>query len=88
MNTPEQKKRIQAFMAALRREQRKPEARAFPKFIPGMTTGDYIRRFNALNGNTYCPRITLDFESETLAREAAFYDPLTPLCLEEMNDAA
>jgi len=86
--TPDQKIKIRRMMDNLRREKRKPEARVFPKLIPGMTTGDYIRRFNALNCGQYRTRITLEFESEALAREAAFYDPLIPLCLEEVNDAA
>ena len=82
--TPEQKTKISRYMAALRREQRKPEARVFPKYFPGMTAGDYVRRYNALNCGQYRTRITLDFTPESMASESRTYDPLTPLCLEEV----
>lgn len=82
-NTPEQSRKIQNLMAALRREKQKPNERAFPKFIPGMTGGDYIRRYNALNCGQYRTRITLDFLPDTLVNPSPVYDPLILLCTEE-----
>lgn len=81
--TPEQKLKIRRLMDSIRREQRKPEARVFPRYFVGMTAGDYVRRYNALNCGQYRTRITLDFDPETLCSESSTYDPLTPLCLEE-----
>ena len=85
-NTPEQKAKISKFMAALRREKQKPNERVFPKFIPGMTGGEYIRRYNALNCGQYRTRITLDFLPDTLANPSPVYDPLTFLCIEETTE--
>lgn len=86
MNTPDQKKKIAAYMAALRREKRTPPTRFYPKFIPGMTTGDYIRRYRGMNPQAEQQGLIFrDYDPDTLAREAAFYDPVTPLCLEEVN---
>jgi len=82
-STPEQKAKIRQFMATRRHEMRKPETRVFPRYTPGMTAGDYIRRYNALNCGQYQKRITLDFIPETLASESRTYDPLAPLCIEE-----
>lgn len=84
--TPEQKAAISRFMATRRRELRKPENRSFPRYFPGMTAGEYIRRFNAMNGHAYQNRCTLDFIPETLASESRTYDPLIPLCMEDVND--
>lgn len=82
--TPDQKSKIRRFMANIRRKQCKPEARVFPCYFPGMTAGEYVRRYNALNCGPYHQRITLDFDPETLASESSTYDPLTPLCIEEV----
>lgn len=82
--TPEQKAKLRRFKDNRRRELTKPEARVFPKYFPGMTAGDYVRRYNALNCGQYRTRITLDFTPESMASESRTYDPLTPLCLEEV----
>lgn len=82
--TMAEKLQVRRLMDSIRREQRKPEARLFPKYFPGMTAGEYVRRYNALNCGQYRTRITLDFDPETLASESSTYDPLTPLCLEEV----
>lgn len=83
--TPDQKLKIRRMMDARRREQRKPEARIFPKYSPGMTAGDYVRRYNALNCGNYRTRVTLEFIPETLISESSTYDPLTPLFFEGLN---
>lgn len=80
-----QKAQISKLMAALRREKRTPVKRVYPKYAPGMTAGEYVRRFNALNAGTYQGRATLDFDPDTLARESSTYDPLTPLVVEEIE---
>ncbi len=50
--TDEQKKQIQKFKAARRRELRAPDKRVFPKFNPSnMTTADYIAAYTVLNAN-------------------------------------
>jgi len=84
-NTPEQSRKIKNLMAALRREKQKPNERAFPKFTPGMTGGDYIRRYNALNCGQYCTRITLDFLPDTLVNPSPVYDPLAPVVTQEVD---
>lgn len=84
--TPEQKKTISRYMAALRREQRKPEARVFPKWHPRMSTFDYIERYNVLNRGQYRQKITLDFDVNSLSLEPAQYDPMIPLRLEEVTN--
>lgn len=83
--TPDQKIKIRRMMDNLRREKRKPDLRTFPKYFPGMTAADYIRRYNALNGNSYVPRVTLEFITDSIITESRTYDPLTPLCLEEVT---
>lgn len=83
--TPDQKSALRRFKDNRRRELAKLEARVFPKYFPGMTAGDYVRRFNEINCRPYQKRVTLDFIPETLASESRTYDPLTPLCLEEIE---
>lgn len=81
-----QKTKIQALMAGLRREKRSPEKRVYPKFVPGMTGGEYVRKYNALNCGQYRTRVTLDFLPDTLANPSPVYDPTIPLCFEEVSE--
>jgi hypothetical protein len=82
----DQKTKIRALMAGLRREKRSPEKRVYPKFVPGMTGGEYVRKYNALNCGQYRTRITLDFLPDTLANLSPVYDPTIPLCFEEVSE--
>lgn len=84
--TPDQKTKIRRLMDNRRRQLRTLDARVFPKYFPGMTAGEYVRRYNALNCDQYRTRITLDFDPETLTSESSTYDPLTLLCTEEVTE--
>lgn len=86
MNT-DLRQKISNFMTNRRRQLRSLEARKFPPYFLGMTAGDYVRRYNALNASSYQPRITLDFTPESLAEPSHGYDPLEPLCTEEAIDS-
>lgn len=82
-----QKAQISKLMATLRREKRTPPKRKYPKYSPGMTAGEYVRRYNALNAlNAGKYEVTLDFDPETLARESSTYDPLTPVVTEGVTE--
>jgi len=81
-----QKAQISKLMAALRREKRTPPKREYPKYFKGMTAGEYVRRYNALNAGKYQKQVTLDFDPETLTRESSTYDPLTPVVTEGVID--
>lgn len=83
--TPDQKSALRRFKDNRRRELTKPEARVFPKWHPRMSTRDYIERYNVINRDQYQTRVTLDFIPESLSLEPAQYNPLTPLCFEEIE---
>lgn len=83
MLTIEQKKQIQKFMSARRRELRAPAKRVFPKFNPSnMTTADYIAAYAVLNANlqlkgwAYAPAVN---------RTPPGLDPAYPEVVEEPN---
>lgn len=84
----DQKTQISKLMAELRREKRTPPKREYPKYSPGMTAGEYVRRYNALNVGKHddSRRVTLDFDPDTLARESSTYDPLTPVVTEGVTE--
>lgn len=57
-------------------------ARDFPVYAPGMSTGEYVSRYNSLNN-----RLSLTHTHDVLAYDhpAAQYDPNVPLCVEDTN---
>jgi len=64
--------------------------RCFPKYVPGMSTYEYVSRFQILNsGNrSLWPLFRTRAELYALSTApAAQYDATVPLCLEEHDDA-
>ena len=56
-------------------------ARVFPVYKPGMSTAQYVRRYEIENGAKSMP----DIWHELNENPAAQYDPLVPLCVEDAN---
>lgn len=80
--SPDTKKQIQKLMADLRREKRTIK-RSYPKYTPGMTAAEYIRRFQALNN--YNQLALLPFQIETTIGASHTYDPSFPEVVEEKD---
>jgi hypothetical protein len=74
---------IARMMTDRRRFLRSAEERKFPRYVAGMTAAEYIRRYNALNLRQ---GRTLDFDVNTTISASRTYDPLTPLCVETINN--
>lgn len=56
-------------------------ARVFPVYKPGMSTAQYVRRYEIQNGAKSLP----DTWQGLNEHPAAQYDPLVPLCVEDAN---
>lgn len=56
-------------------------ARVFPVYKPGMSTAQYVRRYEIENGAKSMPDIWQGLNENP----AAQYDPLVPLCVEDAN---
>ena len=59
----------------------KPSARVFPVYKPGMSTAQYVRRYEIENGAKSMPDIWQGLNENP----AAQYDPNVPLCVEDAN---
>lgn len=61
-------------------------ARAFPNYQPGMSTADYVRKFEADNRILITKDVyTLTGSHPLNCQPAAQYDPNVPLCVEDVN---
>ncbi len=57
-------------------------ARAFPNYQPGMSTGEYVSLYNSANHRL---SLTDTIDANQYAHPAAQYDPNVPLCVEDAN---
>ncbi len=57
-------------------------AREFPVYTPGMSTGEYVSHYNSLNNRL---NLTDTIDANQYAQPAAQYDPNVPLCVEDAN---
>ena len=69
-------------LAALRRQKRTIR-RSYPKYAPGMTAAEYIRRFTALNITNQIN--LLPFQIDTITGASHTYDPSFPEVVEEKD---
>ena len=61
-------------------------ARIFPVYEPGMSTADYVRKFEADNRILITKDVyTLTGSHPLNCQPAAQYDPMVPLCVEDAN---